>query len=241
MKLAIHQPHYFPYPGFFHKLALCDAFVIMDATQYDRRFTNRNRILDPHGEVWLTVPIEKSGKFMPNREVRVNNSIPWREDHWKKLLVSYANAQHFDDYASELRKFYEKDWTFLFDLDLETTKKALEWLGMKLPILLESDLDVRSTGTQRLVDICEAVGADVYVSGSGGRDYMDESLFHRRGIGLEHQQYSPLPYTQRFSGPFVPDLSILDMLFNIGPGSSVFIGTQRKGPMSLATATVPAL
>ena len=241
MKLAIHQPHYFPYAGFFHKLALCDAFVIMDATQYDRRFTNRNRILDPHGEVWLTVPIEKSGKFMANRDVRVNNSIPWRQEHWKKLLVSYANAEHFDAYTSDLKRLYERDWTFLFDLDLETTSKVLGWLGMKIPIILESDLDVRSTGTQRLVDICESVGADVYVSGSGGSAYMDESLFRQRGIGVEHQTYSPLPYAQRFSGPFVPDLSILDMLLNIGPGSSMFIGKHRNTPMALATAMLPAL
>jgi hypothetical protein len=241
LKLAIHQPHYFPYPGFFHKLALSDAFVVMDATQYDRRFTNRNRILDPHGEVWLTVPIEKSGKFLPNREVRVNNSIPWKQEHWKKLLVSYANAEHFDRYASDLRRFYEKDWTFLLDLDVESTKMVLEWLGMTLPIIMESDLDLRSTGTQRLVDICEAVGADVYVSGSGGKAYMDESLFSRRGIGVEHQSYSPLPYAQRFSGPFVPDLSVLDMLFNIGPGTSVFIGTNKKWPLAVARAALPPL
>ncbi len=234
LKLAIHQPHYLPYPGFFHKLALCDAFVIMDATQYDRRFTNRNRILDPHGEVWLTVPIQKSGRFLQNRDVRVNNSMPWREDHWKKIRVSYANAAHFDRYAPDLRKFYEREWDSLFALDLETTRKVLEWLGMKPPIIFESDLDVRSTGTQRLVDICEATGADVYVSGSGGVAYMDESLFRTRGIGVEHQTYSPLPYAQRFEGPFVPDLSILDMLFNIGPGSSVFIGTNKNAPLRAA-------
>jgi len=200
----------------------------MDEAQYDRRFTNRNRILDPHGIVWLSVPIEKEDKFSPAREVRINNSLPWREEHWKKLLVSYANATYFNLYNTDLKQFYETQWDLLFDLDLATTRKVLEWLGMKIPVILESGLGVNSSGTQRLVDICKAVGADTYVSGRGAKAYMDEKLFASNGIILEYQQYSPRPYHQRFGDSFVPDLSILDVLFNQGPGSFDLIRASNE-------------
>jgi WbqC-like protein family len=234
LKVAIHQPHYFPYPGFFHKLSLADTFVIMDEAQYDRRFTNRNRILDPHGVVWLSVPIEKADKFRPVREVRINNALPWREEHWKKVLVSYANASYFKLYVVELKEFYEASWISLFDLDLATTRKVLEWLGIKIKIILESDLGVTSSATQRLVDICKAVGADTYVSGRGAKEYMDESLFASNGLSLEYQQYYSRPYPQRFGGSFVPDLSILDAVFNLGPGTLDYIreNSERSVPSS---------
>ena len=219
MKVAIHQPHYFPYPGFFHKLSLADTFVIMDEAQYDKRFTNRNMILDSHGPIWLTVPIEKGNRFSANKDVRINESLPWRKEHWKKITVSYSNARFFNLYRAELQEFYDTSWSNLFDLDLETTRKTMEWLGIRIPIVKESELDVKTTGTQRLVDICKAVGAETYVSGRGGREYMDEGLFHSNGIGVEHQDYAASPYPQRFTDRFVPDLSILDMLANIGPES----------------------
>ena len=95
MKAAIHQPMYFQYPGFFHKLSLADIFVIMDDVQYDKRFTNRNVILDPNGQTGLSVPINKKQKFLQNLMVEINNSIPWRDFHSKKIYMCYANAKFF--------------------------------------------------------------------------------------------------------------------------------------------------
>src|SRR5580693_165520 len=113
MRVAIHQPQYFPYPGFYHKLSLVDAFVIMDDTQYDKRFTNRNLILDSHGQVWLTVPINKAHRFSPNRLVEINNEMSWREDHWKKIRFSYSNASFFHLYG-DLERVYQREWSGLF-------------------------------------------------------------------------------------------------------------------------------
>lgn len=191
----------------------------MDEAQYDKRFTNRNLILDSHGPIWLTVPIDKGNRFSPNKDVRINESLPWRKEHWKKITVAYSNARFFNQYRAELQEFYDTRWSNLFDLDLETTRKTMEWLGIRIPIVRESELRVKTTGTQRLVDICKAVGADTYVSGRGGRDYMDEGLFRSNGLIIEHQDYTASPYPQRFTDRFVPDLSILDMLANVGPES----------------------
>ena len=184
--------------------------------------------------VWLTVPINKSQKFMPTMNVEINNRIAWRDEHLKKILVSYANARYFHLYRDYLENLYRSHWSTVFELDLETMRKCFEWLGISVPIIRESELKVSSTGTQRLVDVCAAVGADTYVSGRGGREYMDESLFQRNGLTLEYQAYAASPYPQRLSSSFVPDLSIIDMLANLGPATHGFhLRVLRCDPRSV--------
>ena len=106
----------------------------------------------------------------------------------------------------------------------------MEWLGVKIPVVKESELNVRGEGTERLVNACKAVGADTYVSGAGGRGYMDEHAFEKAGITLEHQEYTPVEYPQRFSKEFVPNLSVVDLLFNVGPASSRALKGVPVGP-----------
>src|ERR1700733_7704417 len=239
MRVAIHQPAYLPYPGFFHKLSLADVLVIMDDVQYDKRFTNRNRILVPQGAMWLTVPIVKEDKFLPNSSVRINNSVNWRDDHWRKISLSYRNAAFYDLYAGRLEETFQRGWDLLLDLDLDLLKKSMEWLGLSLPIVRESELKVGGKATERLVNTCKAVGADTYVSGRGGRNYIDSKLFENEGIRLVYQEYAPTNYPQRFTSDFVPDLSIVDMLFNVGPNAARLI-RGGDGSVVLAEEAVPA-
>lgn len=219
MKVSIHQPQFLPYPGFFHKLSLSHIFVIMDDTQYDKRFTNRNRIISSHGWNWITVPIIKEHKFFLNNRVKINNKISWKEEHWKKIFHTYANSKFFNLYKDYFEKLYEKDWELLFDLNFETIKNIVDWLGIKIEIIKESELNITSTSTQRLVDICKKVGADTYVSGYGGKNYMEENLFKENNLKLEYQNYTAFPYPQHQTKIFVPMLSIIDLLFNLGPKS----------------------
>jgi WbqC-like protein len=230
---------YIPYPGFFHKLSLADVLVIMDDVQYDKRFTNRNRILVPQGPMWLTVPIVKEDKFLPNGSVKINNSVPWRDDHWKKICLSYRNTTFYDLYAGRLEETFQREWDLLLDLDLDLLKKSMEWLGLNLPVVRESELKVGGKATERLINTCKAVGADTYVSGSGGRNYIDPKLFENEGIRLVYQEYASVPYRQRFTKTFVPDLSILDMLFNIGPYASRLI-RGAEGDVMLSEGGIAA-
>jgi hypothetical protein len=229
MRAAIHQPMYLPYPGFFHKLSLADILVIMDDVQYDKRFTNRNRILVPQGPMWLTVPIMKEDKFLSNGSVKINNSVHWRDDHWKKISLSYRNAAFYDLYAGRLEETFQREWDLLLDLDLDLLKKSMEWLGLNLPIVRESELKAEGKASERLINACKAVGADTYVSGSGGKNYIDPRQFENEGIRLVYQEYAPIPYRQRFTKTFVPDLSIVDMLFNLGPDASRLVRESNGG------------
>lgn len=237
MKAAIHQPHFFPYPGFFHKLSIADVFVIMDDVQYDKRFTNRNKIMATQGWTWLTVPINKDHKFLPNMLVEINNELPWRQHHWKKIYHSYANAPFFHLYKSYFENLYEREWKFLFDIDFKTLKKTLEWLDIRIEIIKESELKVNGSATERLVNVCKSIGADTYVSGCGCAEYMDEKLYQKNGIKLEYQNYRSLPYKQHLSDSFIPNLSIIDLLFNVGPDSMrVINGNNRDVSESIITS-----
>lgn len=188
----------------------------MDDVQYDKRFTNRNKIMATNGWTWLSVPINKDHKFLPNSKVEINNELSWRDEHWKKIYHSYANAMYFKKYESFFKNVYDIKWTSLFELNFETLKKVIDLLGIKVSILKSSELNAPGTSTQRLVNLCKAVGADTYVSGIGGKDYMDEKLFAKNSLKLEYQNYVAKPYPQRLSDSFVPDLSIIDMLVNMG-------------------------
>jgi len=230
MRVIIHQPQYFPYPGFFHKLSLAEKYVILDNTQYDKRFTNRNRILAESDAIWLTVPINKKHKFLPNNRVEINNEIDWQTEHWKKIYHSYKNSSFFSNYSEYLKQIFSKKWEHLFELDFETLKKTIKWLGIKIEIIKESELNINSQSTQRLVDICKQVGANTYISGKGlpNKQYMEKELFEKEGITLEYQNYTSVEYKQRNSESFIPDLSILDLLFNCGENSMEIIRQTNK-------------
>lgn len=219
MKAVIHQPNYFPYSGFFHKLSLADIFVMMDNTQYDKKFTNRNRIIVPNGWIWITVPIKKEQKLFPNRLVEINNELDWRVIHWEKIHRSYTNAEFFHLYKEYFESLFKKEWNFLFELNFETLRQIIDWLGLKIEIIKESDLNIDGASTERLINICKAVGADTYVSGIGGKNYIDEKSFSKNKVNLEYQEFVHPKYSQHFSDSFIPDLSIIDLLANVGPKS----------------------
>lgn len=220
MRLVIHQPNFLPYVGFFHKLSLADTFVMLDNTQYDKKFTNRNKMKIPDGWSWLTIPINKEHKFFPNRLVEINNKENWKHIHWKKITRSYINSNFFKrNYESFFEEIYNKEWKFLFELNSELLYQVIDWLGLKIKIIKESELNVKGNSTERLVNICKELGAEIYVSGIGGKQYMNEKLFQKNNITIEYQKFQCPIYPQIFGGDFIPNLSIIDLLFHNGPES----------------------
>ena len=220
MKVAIHQPNYLPYLGFFHKLSLADTFVIMDDTQYDKKFTNRNKIKVPGNWIWLTVPINKKHKFVANKIVEINNEENWQSDHFEKINRSYSNSEFFKkNYKTFFEKIYSKKWDHLFTLNYELIIQLIDWLDIKIEVIKESELNINGNSTDRLVNISKKIGAETYVSGIGGKEYMNEKLFETNNIKIEYQNFECPIYKQVFNSEFIPNLSIIDLLFNIGPES----------------------
>ncbi len=220
MKVVIHQPNYLPYLGFFHKLSLADTFVIMDDTQYDKKFTNRNKIKVPGNWIWLTVPINKKHKFVANKIVEINNEENWQSDHFEKINHSYSNSEFFKkNYKTFFEKIYSKKWDHLFTLNYELIIQLIDWLDIKIEVIKESELNINGNSTDRLVNISKKIGAETYVSGIGGKEYMNEKMFETNNIKIEYQNFKCPIYKQVFNSEFIPNLSIIDLLFNIGPKS----------------------
>ena len=136
---------------------------------------------------------------------------------------SYDTSPFFDLYKVFLDSLYEKKWNLIFELNLQIMKKIFDWLDIKTEIVLESELNVTGTSSKRLVNICKKLGADTYISGIGGKTYLDEKLFEKNKIILKYQDYNPIRYLQHTSKSFIPNLSILDLLANVGPESGKLI------------------
>ena len=219
MKIAIHQANYFPYPGFFHKINQADVFVIQDGVKFVNRTTNRNKIISSSGYTWINVPIKKGHKSSPIMDVKINNEIPWGKINLKKICAGYNKAKFFHLYKDYFENLYKKEWNNIFDLNFETIKQVLRWLDIKVEIVIESELRVSGQPTERLVKVCKKLGADTYISGIGGKRYLDEKLFEKNKIILKYQNYSPIRYLQHASKSFMPDLSIIDLLANAGAES----------------------
>ena len=225
--VTIHQPNYFPYPGFFQKVLLSDIYVVLDRAQFEFDITNRNKIITPEGS-WsrITVPIKKGQKFFEVRNVEINNDQSWAEKNWDLICKSYDNSPFFDLYKATLNSVFKKKWNLIFDLNFYTLKKVIEWLNIKTKIIFDSELDVTGKSSEHLLNICKKLGATKYLSGPGGRDYLNEKIFEQNKIKVEYQKFDPIIYQQKHAKSFVPNLSILDLLFNMGSDSKKFL-TKR--------------
>ena len=220
MKIAVHQPQYIPWLGYIHKMANVDLFVFLDNVQYKKReFQNRNRIKTPSGPIWLTVPVLTKGNFFQKiSEVKIDNQERWREKHYETLKRNYSKAPFFKTYQNFLDEIYRKEWNYLVELNIATVNYLKNALKITTPIKLESEIGTTKTHTERIIEICKKTGADTYLSGAGGKDYMDEGLFEQNKIKLEYQEFIFPVYPQLY-GDFIPNLSALDLIFNCGPDS----------------------
>tara|TARA_Y100001963_G_C6791507_1_gene455706 strand:+ start:3509 stop:4081 length:573 start_codon:yes stop_codon:yes gene_type:complete len=167
MKVAIHQPEHFPYMGFFEKMKSSDLFIILDDVQYKKNnFQNRNKFLNKNGvEEFFSVQVEKEATKKLINEVNIVEG-PWRKKTIKKI------QQNFNLDTSNIYSHNK-----LIDINMESIMWAREKLNIDKPMILSSDLSIKTKSTQRLVDICNEVGATEYISGLGGKDYLDDSLF----------------------------------------------------------------
>ncbi|MGM0441724.1 MAG: WbqC family protein [Elusimicrobiota bacterium] len=218
MRLGIHQPQYMPWIGYLDKINSCDKFVFLDDVQYKKReFQNRNRIKTPQGSMWLTVPVKVKGRYYQNiNEVMINNDTNWRKDHIKSIKHNYSSCRYFDKYYPKIKTIMMKGWDKLYLLNMEVIKFFMDAFEIKTPFVMSSDLNIETQRTRRLIDICKDQGADEYISGTGAKNYMVESLFKDAGIKLTYQNFEHPEYSQNFEG-FISHLSALDYLFNCGP------------------------
>jgi hypothetical protein len=225
IKAAIHQPNFLPWLGYFHKISMVDKFVFFDDVQFPRGKTygNRVKIRTNNGEAWITVPVLSKGDMQNFNEILINNTFPWQRKILKTIELSYKKAGSFAKYYEGFSKVFLKEYEKLTDLNIALIRYFSEALGLKVSFYLSSEIETQpgDNAEDKILGILKHLGADVYVSGSGAgsRRYIDESRFESEKIGIVWQKFNSPVYPQLWGGDFLPDLSIIDLLFNCGPES----------------------
>ena len=224
MIVAIHQPQFLPWLGYFHKMMMADAFCLLDNVQFKKNeWQNRNRIKTAAGWQWLTVPVQYR---FPQKicEVPVNEGIDWRRKHLGSLDNNYRKSKYFTEYFDLMEKIYSRTWDFIANLNCHLIMELRMILGLesKQMILASEIPDLSEDPTQRLIDICRYLGGDIYLAGADGPKYMDMTAFAKQGIDVMVQEFKHPVYPQRY-GTFASHLSIIDLLFNCGPESARII------------------
>ncbi len=224
MILSAHQPQYLPWLGYFNKIDKSDVFVFLDNVQYKHReYQNRNRICTKQGCIWLTVPVVTKGLGRQLiKEVKIDNGTGWQKKHWESLKRCYNRAPFFKKYSDFFENVYAGEWEKLTELNIHIIEYLLKALKIKTPLNYESEIRTSSSGTERLIEICQKLKADTYLSGAGGKEYLEEDKFFKAGIRLEYQNFSYPKYNQVYTTknmPFLPNISAIDLLFNYGEKS----------------------
>jgi len=223
--VAIHQPNYMPWIGYFDKIAKSDVFVIIDHVQFVKgHIINRNKIKNDKGEaVWLTTPVKLSkGSFQKINEIEIDYSQNWQLKQVNLIKAFYIKAKYFDSYIDEVIDLLKTKYENIAKLNIKIIKYFCEQLGIKTPIYIASELEQDFGEKNWLnINICKYFQADLYLSGEGARKYNDKKLFQENGIELIYQTFVHPEYPQ-CSGGFLPNLSSFDLLLNYGPESKKY-------------------
>lgn len=228
--VVISQPTYLPWSGYFCIMKEADVYVFLDNVKFvPRSWQCRNRIkaLKP---VWLTVPVHSNAQSKIV-DVEIDNSKPWRRQHWNALRTSYGKAPYLNVHSSFFKSVYEKEWQKLAALNICIIKYLAEQLNLSPVFLQASTLHLSGKRTSLLLEICKLLKADRYVSSIGAKEYMKEDhaeeLFKNENIKVEFLEYNNPVYSQLF-GEFIPELSFVDCLFNCGPKSSEIVLGEKS-------------
>ena len=219
MLVAIHQPQYLPWLGYFDKIRRADVFCFLDNVQYKKNeWQNRNKIKNVQGWQWLTVPVNY--RFPQKiKEVTAGDPLKWGKKHLQALITNYSKAPFFKEYIGYFERFYSRERKLLSEINIDAVKIICELLQIKnTSFVIASDVSNSEDPTGRLVGICKAVGGDTYLSGKDGAGYMDLAKFRENNVSVIFQDFKHPSYPQQF-GAFEPNLSVVDLLFNCGPES----------------------
>lgn len=220
--LSAHQPHFFPWPSYFLKILRSDVFIVLDDVQFRKNyFQNRCEIsgVGCNEKQWLTLPIKKniSSKSLIKE-------IPFSEkfqvnDVLLKLELSYRESPFYEEVYADLKNLLHSLDENLCDFNIKTLLWCMKILNIQTEVVISSSMGmpIEKNPTQKLVNLCLNYNASSYLSGPGGRNYMDLSLFQENNISVLWHDSKNIDFSyDQSSGSFVPNLSILDMFFYVG-------------------------
>nr|URC17110.1 MAG: WbqC-like protein [Lokiarchaeota virus Ratatoskr Meg22_1012] len=232
--LSAHQPIFLPYLGFWSKMKRSDVFVLMDCYPANfgdkNKFDNRNkiRIGTEKGWQYITVPIIHTGKQMRFNEIKIDNTQNWQRKILRALEVNYGKAKYFKKYYKYIKRVLCAENKRLSELNIKLIFLIKNWLDIKSYVIVQSggrwryserkkeDLKyLFGSASDKIVQLCYNLKIDHFLFGADGKNYADMDLFEREGIEISFQEYEHPVYEQVYE-PFIPQMSVIDALFNIG-------------------------
>ena len=235
MKIAISQPTYLPWLGYFDLMDQVDIFVFLDTVQFDKRsWQQRNRIKVPEGLLYLTVPVVVKGRFAQRiKDVEIESAY-FIAKHLRSIETNYRRAPFFEKYFPELAAIFEmcSDHLRLADLNIRLIKWMSETLGIKTAVHRSSEIAHEGSRSELLLSLCRTLNADDYISALGSANYLlgDLPLFLSAAIKVYFQDYEHPQYGQLFP-PFQSHASTLDLIFNEGDRALEILRSGRKPVM----------
>lgn len=221
--VAIHQPNFFPWMGYFNKVARCDRFVFLDNVQIPRTgagsWVNRVRLLIGGGPKWFTLPVSKSGAFHAINQTVVVADPVQRAKLVNSIRMNYRRAPHFDEIFPLVDRLLNDPDSNLAAFNMKAIVAISELLGFSGTRFVRAS-DLPSSGemsTDRLVRLVQEVGGTAYLYGEGAaQGYQENERFLAAGLTPMAQSFAHPLYKQFNASEFIPGLSIIDVLMNCG-------------------------
>lgn len=226
-RVAIIQSSYVPWKGYFDIIRSVDHFVLFDDAQYTRRdWRNRNQIKTPQGLAWLTIPVKSKGLYAaPIRAIEVE-SREWAAAHWSAIRRNYARAKHFQSEGPAIEELFQTCSDHrLSQINRHFIEGLCRILGIATPMSWSWQYDLAPGRSERLLSLCQQLGAETYLSGPSAASYLDEDLFRRQGVRIEYVDYSGYPEYPQLFPPYESHVSVVDLLLNVGRDAAAYLKT----------------
>ena len=217
-RVAILQSNYIPWKGYFDIINSVDEFVLYDEMQYTKNdWRNRNIIKTQNGPQWISIPVKMSGLFGQKiNETKVLNNL-WRKKHWKTIKQNYSKATFFKEYEQQFEELYlRSNEDSLSEINISFIKLINEILGIKTIITKSKEFNLIGEKSEKLVNICKTLKANIYISGPAAKNYLDIDLFNKENIEVKFIDYSKYKEYHQLHGKFEHYVSVLDLIFNEG-------------------------
>lgn len=224
MKLTIHQPEHLVWLGLIKKIADADRFVVLDSVQFRKNyFQNRNKIRTKDDWMWLTVPVKKQALATLIKDIEISYDQQWQDKYLKSLQVQYGMTPYFSTYYPAIESIIRKNHVYLADLNIELLQYILDAFGVSTPMIRSSTLGITAVGGSSVcLEISQKQGAQVYLAGPSGKEYLQLEDFEKEGIVVEFHAFEHPTYEQVHDG-FIPYMASIDALFNHGAEAKKYL------------------
>lgn len=219
--VAIHQPNFFPWMGYFDKINRADIFVFLDEVDYPRAgsggmgsWTNRVKLAVQGEARWITCPLQRMPSGSPISAAQICDDRPWRSKLLRTLDANYRKAPHYQETLSLIRPLIERPECNLASFNIRTVKTIAERLGIFATFVRQSELSYEGSATALLISLVKAVGGDSYLAGGGAAGYQEDDKFAAAGLRIRYQSFVEKPHETK--NGFIPGLSIINYLMHDG-------------------------